>query len=82
MQQRIYRFQDPNAMKQAVKDFGLFMGTEIYESWEMSKMTNYAVLPASGGWLDQPYWVRRDFATLEWVYTYYEDLAKREGKKD
>lgn len=53
-------------------DWGLYDEENSPEDWLMWRRSNYVVLPFTGGWRDQPWWVRKDFLTLDLVREYFE----------
>lgn len=39
--------------------------------------SDYTVLPFSGGWLEQPVWIRKDFELLRHLLDYWYDNLQR-----
>lgn len=58
-------------LSKRLRDWGLHDDpAQIFEAWQVWKA--HHVLPYSGGWLEQPWWVREDFATLNAVEAWHQ----------
>lgn len=59
-----------------LRDWGLHGDfDQTFESWQVWR--THHVLPYSGGWLEQPWWVRQDFATLNAALAWHELQAEK-----
>jgi len=55
-----------------IEDWGLYGAEASWEAWNNWTASNKAMLPFAGGWLDQPWWIRADFRTLNTVRLWHE----------
>lgn len=62
-------------------DWGLY-DEESIEDWIIWRRSNYIVLPYPGGWRDQPWFVRKDFLTLDLVREYHDKQVDKPGLDD
>lgn len=59
-------------------DWGLYDEDSV-EDWIIWKRSNYVVLPYAGSWREQPWWVRKDFLTLDLVRDYHDKQVDKPG---
>lgn len=56
-----------------LEDWGLHDPDNSPEGWLVWRRSNYVVLPYPElGWYGQPWWVRKDFLTLDLVREYFD----------
>lgn len=66
-----------NKLREYLEDFGLYGGEESFDAWIIWRRSNYIVLPFAGGWLEQPWWIRRDFLTLDLLRQFNDIQANK-----
>ena len=71
------RIEYMDKLSNAVDDIGLFGGYDAFNAWVIWRRSNYVVLPFTGGWLEQPEWVRDDFLMLDLARQWHDENAKR-----
>lgn len=62
-------------LNELVTGWRLQAGEMALEAWAAWK--DYRVLPFTGGWLEQPAWVRGDFQTLDLLYAWHIHHARK-----
>jgi hypothetical protein len=60
-----------------LEDWGLWGDDQSFDAWVIWRRSDYVVLPFSGGWFDQPWWLREDFMTLDMVRAYFDKQAEK-----
>lgn len=67
---------DENKIRAALADWGLLHPDDAaLECWQLWR--EHGTLPYSGGWLDQPEWVRADFRILNLLETFHTLQANK-----
>lgn len=60
-----------------LENWGLYDSDNSPEDWLMWRRSNYVAFPYPGVWRDQPWWVRKDFLTLDLVREYHEKQVEK-----
>jgi len=58
-------------------NWGLYGGYDSYDAWIIWRRSNYVVYPFSGGYFEQPKFIRDDFLMLDLRRQWHELNAKK-----
>lgn len=74
---------NPSAAIERKPDWGLLTPLDVLqEAFWIFYVSDFKILPYSGGWMEQPIFIRRDFRHCLWGISYMKQQMKKKGASE